>query len=40
MAAMVDQRIKITHDITGCQCLFFEATMNGANGAAKMKVMN
>lgn len=40
MAAMVDQSIKIVNDIRGCEILLFQATMNGANGAAKMKVMN
>lgn len=40
MAAMVDQSIKIINDITGCKFLFFQATTNGANGTAKMKVMN
>lgn len=37
---MVDQSIKIVNDIRGCEILLFQATMNGANGAAKMKVMN
>lgn len=40
MAAMVDQSIKIINDITGCKCLFFQATINGANGIVKMKTMS
>lgn len=37
---MVDQSIKIINDITGCKCLFFQATINGANGIVKMKTMS